>query len=152
MDSDIQTVALTGIEGASEQAKNADKTAFFFDTTGNCATFYSYSGKLVDCAKMQVQKALGGITSEEIVEKYRKANVFAMKDGSSCVYNFDKIVPDLKGEYFSDTNIPSCIFKPSEMAKEDVYIKTVRDEENKDYLGNQGNFMQHKDYRVVVVS
>ena len=152
MESETTTIALTDLEKSAQLAKNANKTAFFWDTTGNCATFYSYTGKLVECAQMQVQKAMAGTSVDDIKEKYRIANKFAMFDGSTVVFNFSRIVPDLKGEYFDDTTTPSCIFIPSEMAVEATYKKTLKEGEDKDAMGNEGGFYQHKDYTVVVVS
>ena len=69
MDS-IKEISLTKLLDSIEEAHAADKTAFFYDTTSTADRFFTYSGKIIECAKMQIQKAMGGKTIDQIKEDY----------------------------------------------------------------------------------
>ena len=97
---------------------------------------------------MQVQKAMGGIKVDEIKEKYRKTTYWGMKSGSCVVFFFDKIVPNLKSEYFDPKTTPSNIFIPSEFEKKDTYMQIVHEDENVDNFGNKGYFEMDSNFRI----
>jgi hypothetical protein len=152
MDQDHKDIDLKGIPKAIEECKEAGKSVFFFDMNGMAETFFRYSAKTVNCAQNQIKKAMGQATVDEVKEHYRVVNKFAMQTGSTCVFNFDKIVPDMKGEYFDETTTPECIFRPSEMAVEEVFKKTLREGEDKDTFGNEGRFEIRDGYTCCILS
>ena len=75
-----------------------------------------------------------------------------MKSGSATVLFFDKIVPDLKGEYFDPKFIPDHIFTPSIFEKKENYKKIVQPDEDVDNFGNKGHFEMDDKFRLVVLS
>ena len=95
---------------------------------------------------------MGGLTKDDLVEKYRKGVYWGMKAGQNTVFFFDKIVPNFKGEYFNPKTIPSSIFHPSEFEKKDTYNQIVHEDENVDNFGNKGHFEMDDKFRVVVLS
>lgn len=54
-------------------------------------------------------------------------------------------------DYFDPEYLPEEIFDPSKITDYDLYMKFVREEENKDYFGGKGNFMMRDGFKVVVV-
>ncbi len=147
-----KTIQLGDLEKAIQAAGENDKSVLFFDETGTAASFFTYTAKVVECAKMQVQKAMGGTSVDEIKEKYRVNNKNAMATGCPVVYHIDKIVPDFKGEYCDDTTTPACFFKPSAFKVEEVFKKTLKEDEDKDAFGNKGGFEIRDGYSVVLLS
>ena len=51
MDS-LTEIKLTGMLDAIEEAHNEDMTAFIFDTTSAADRFFTYSGRIIESAKM----------------------------------------------------------------------------------------------------
>ena len=152
MDSSIEEIVLTQLTAKLELAKEANKSCLFFDTQGTAITFFSYKGVLVECAKMQVQKAMGGITVDEIKENYRKQNYYAMKSGDTMCFYVSKIVPDFKGEYFDPKTTPDSIFNPEAFDKKEVWKATLTEEEDVDFDGNKGWFEKKPDHKVCILS
>ena len=95
---------------------------------------------------------MGSTDTDAIKETYRKTNMFGMKSGATVAFFIDKIVPDMKGEYFDPEFIPSCIFDPAEFNKEENWKKTLREDEDEDHFGNKGAFEKKADYNVCVIS
>ena len=95
---------------------------------------------------------MGAIKTDEIKEKYRKTIYYGMKGGSPTIFFFDKVVPNLKSEYFDAKAIPDSIFHPSQIEKKDTYMKIVNEDENVDNFGNKGHFEMDDKFRVAVVS
>lgn len=54
-------------------------------------------------------------------------------------------------DYFDPEYLPEEIFDPAKITDYDLYMKFVREEENKDYFGGKGNFMMRDGFKVVVV-
>ena len=145
-------IKLTALQQAVEEAHDADKTAFFFDTTAAADRFYNYTGTLIECARKQIAKAMGSTTVDEIKEDYRRSVYFAMKAGKHAVFFFDKVVPNFNSDYFDESTTPDCIFTPSQFEKEAVYKATLKGDEDEDNFGNKGGFEMNSDFRAVVLS
>ena len=75
-----------------------------------------------------------------------------MKEGSTCVFFFDRIVPNFLGEYFDPKTTPEQIFKPSAFDEEDVYKAMLKEEENVDWDGNKGCFEKDSGFCTCVLS
>lgn len=75
------------------------KYQVIFDNTGDCETFFRYSGQVVDVNKMVLAMNIGKIKKEEAVEKLRKSLVMSMRMGDRYVLNCGKLNVDFKAMF-----------------------------------------------------
>uniref|UniRef100_A0A7S3KU27 Uncharacterized protein n=1 Tax=Euplotes crassus TaxID=5936 RepID=A0A7S3KU27_EUPCR len=146
-----KTIKLTGLEKAIEESWGNGKVPFFYDTQGNASVFFSYKARLCELHKHQIGRITGAKTLEEIKEDVRLSFYYAMKNGENLVLFMEKLNFDFD-EIFDEEYLPKEIFEPTEIVKEEVYKKAVREEEDVDSFGNKGLFEMRDTFKVVVLS
>ena len=102
-----------------------------------------------------IKKVDDGVkTKEEALEECRKTMVAAMRTGKLFVINVGKYSPDFINEYTADDeNFPTAkIFNREEWKEHDLYMKTVRHEENMNDMGNAGAFYQDNKFGVCILA
>ena len=82
------------------------------------------------------------------LEALRSKMIVAMRAGQNLILDLDKFTPDFNNKYTNeDENFPAAkVFDKAEFSKEEVYMKLVREDENKNIMGDKGNFMLHENF------
>ena len=115
-----------------------------WDKNGNVAMFFKYKGQLTDWAPKQMKYAMDGSKDKTpVLELCRADIVRCMRNGENQLIDFDKMTPDLTGEWKDDAvfNAEKVFDRPNWL-KEDNYKKYVKDEENHGIGGlNPGHYI-----------
>lgn len=128
------------------------KYQVIFDNTGDCETFFRYSGQVVDVNKMVLAMNIGKMKKEEAVEKLRKSLVMSMRMGDRYVLNCGKLNVDFKAMFNDPVNFPvDMIFDYDEGRKNANYKKLVREEEDVDLMGNKKCYWMNDNFDIVVL-
>ena len=93
-------------------------------------------------------------TTGEILEEVRRQMVHSMRTGKTFVISVDDMRPDFVNEYTAgDSDFPtSKIFDLNTWFKDDIHMKIVREDENKNIMGDSGTFMIHPDFRICILA
>ena len=75
-----------------------------------------------------------------------------MAAGHSLVIFLDKVAGNFYSDYIDPNYFPEEIFDPKKICDYDTYMKCVREDENVDMFGGQGNFIMKDGFKVVVLS
>lgn len=143
--SSTKTINLKGLVQAVQTSKSNGKYSLIFDKTHNAEVFFRYKAHLVEVNKLSIGLTIGKVTKEEAIEPIRKGLVHCMRSGDTLVLYLGNISPDFKTVFTSDeTNFPAeTVFNVKEWLKEEVYKKIVREDEDRDLMGNKNMFWMH---------
>ena len=77
-----------------------------------------------------------------------------MRTGQNLIIDLDKFVPDFKTKYTNEAeNFPAdTVFNQVAFKDPGAHMKMVRDEENKNVLGDKDCFMMHENFNIVFVA
>ena len=102
-------------------------------------------------AKKIVALRMGHCKVPEVLEQARRLLVTSMKGSTYCLH-VDKLVPDFNGEFKSGSFPLGEILDHNTWISNNNYKKIVKEDENVDAFGNQGNYMISDEYRIAIVS
>ena len=148
-----QEIKLTQLDSKIKYSlEDREKYSLVFDSTGDCETFFHYQGHMVELNKLQLSISLGKITKDEAIETLRKALVYAMRLGERLVLYCGRYAVDFKTEFNDPVNFPTeLVFNFTEWRKEENYKRIVRDEEDKDLMGNMKCYVMNDSFGIVIV-
>ena len=79
----------------------------------------------------------------------RKAVMGATRSGQTLVFNFGKLTKDFVVEWNDKDNFPTdLIFDKAAWKKEENHMKIVKDEENQDLSGNDGQYIMGEKFTI----
>ena len=128
---DVQTIGLNQIQGLGSTQPDEARYYLVFDKTGNCGTFFNYSGNLLDFNKDMLKVSTGAQSHADALESIRKSMVNSMRHGHCLIVNTENLRPNFRVEYQgTEETLPEWVWS-YETLKND-YMKIVRPEENVD--------------------
>ena len=131
-------IALAGLAKAREENGGWN---LYVDGTGNAGTFFSYQNiNMMEIGKDKIKIAMGNATIEDVLESYRAAVIRCMRFGSTVCFNLGKLEPDFNAQFTSDNFPAKTIFDREAIMKDENWKKLLRDGENVDRMGGEGNF------------
>ena len=146
-------IPMRSLANEIEAARDKGRYCIIFDKNENCPVFFTYKATMRDFHKETLAVKIGKKTKEEALETLRAALVYSMKIGDTFVINMDKLSPDFKTEWQDDQELPMdtiCDF--DEWREEANYLKIVKEEENKDMLGDPGYYTMRDTFTMVFLA
>ena len=123
------------------QAREKGRYCVIFDKNGNVPVFFHKKQAIVPFMKEIVAYRADKITKEGALETLRAGLVNAMRVGSAYAINLGSLAPDFNSEFKDEKLWPfDEIADFDEWREDEKYLKIVKEEENKDILGDKGNF------------
>ena len=128
--------------------REARKNIFLWDKQGSVGTYFQYRGSLCQLAPEIIKKTLGQQDAAGVQEVLRAHLVNAMRNGEDTLIDLDKTAPDFNGEMTSsDVFDAALVFNYEEWAKEENYIRFVKENENHGIGGlNPGHYIRSPDF------
>ena len=152
MDS-FETIALGGVNGLGDKLVAEGKYAIIFDKTGNAGTFFNYSAAYHEMHKEVLKVAKGDQTDDDVGEKMRSHLVHAVGHGTTLVFDFKKVNATVLGKQPAGNVWPADkIFDFAEWRKEDNHMSIVKDGENKDMMGNAGQYVLNPKFNMFILA
>ena len=136
-----------------EFAHDKGKYCVIFDKNENCPVFFTYKATMTDFHKEMIAVQIGQKTKEEALDVLRKGIVYSMRIGDTFVINTEALCADFKTEWTDESVFPSeeiCEF--DEWREDEKYMKIVKQEENKDLLGMENNYIIQDSFTMVFLS
>ena len=151
MDS-VKNIELQYLANIHKDAVEAQKHVIIWDQTGQADTFFNYNSNLADFNR-DVKKVEGGfMEASEALEKLRVKMVPSMRTGKIFAIHVANVVPDFHTMFAGTEDIfPSAqVFNWEAWRVHETYMKTVRDDENHNDMGNKGAFYQDSKFCIVI--
>ena len=152
MDS-FETIALGGVNGLGDKLVAEGKYAIIFDKTGNAGTFFNYSAAYHEIFKEKLRVDKGDQTKDDVSEKLRSHLVHAVGHGTLLVLGMGKVNPEILAHQPAGNVWPAhLIFDFAEWRKEENYMSIVKEEENKDMMGNPRQYVLNPKFTMVILA
>ena len=146
-------IPMRALANEIEAARDKGRYCIVFDKNENCPVFFTYKATMRDFYKETLAVKIGKKTKEEALEILRAALVYSMKIGDTFVINVDKLNPDFKTEWQDDEEFPlDTICDFDEWRLETNYLKIVKEDENKDLMGDPGYYSMHENFTMVFLA
>ena len=137
-----------------DKARDAGKYLFVWDKQGSVATFFKYKGHLAEIHRELIKVSLGRSTTAEVTEFLRKNLVISMRNGDRLMLDLNELTCDLKDAYKDPAVFDAeIVFNYAEWAKEENYIRYVKEDENHGIGGlNPGHYFRSEHFSLTVRS
>jgi len=132
-----------------------DNLTLFINPSGQLETFFNYKGKLIELHKEKMKIDLGKNTIEEVGEGLRSLLILSLHYGYNIVLHLGGSENFCIEELFSKFSwYKNDFFKNANFLKTDYLRKNklIKEEEDKDFFGNQGCYEVKDTARIFVLT
>ena len=143
---------MSGLIVAMEKALLAGKYCLMLDKTERAHVYFNHKATTKDFHKEVVSQKIGKKTKEQCLEVLRRGIVYAMRTGDIFCINVDRVTPDFRSVYTSETFPCQKVFNYEEFHRMANYMELVRPDENTDLYGNKGMFSMQRSFKLVILA
>lgn len=133
----------------------SDKLTLFINPSGQLETFFNYKGKLIELHKEKLRIEMGKNPAEEIGEELRSLLIMSLHYGYNIVLHLGASENfDIEGFFSQFSWYKKDFFLKANFLKTDYLKKNklVKDDEDKDFFGNQGGYEVKDTARIFVLT
>ena len=145
------------MNGQLKQANDQNKFLVIKDEVGTAATFFDYSGTLVELDKLKIQMTLGTKSKEQVLDLLRTKLLAAMRFGKTLCLSLGKISIDFKSDLNDAKHFPAdTVFDlPSWKDNDAEHWRALihSESDDVDYMAlNKGTFACKPEFNIVVLT